>query len=797
MTDSAPDASLTVQFVSIDDLTEDLSEELQVVFSILEAEEIFVLSVIPLCLELTVKSPEMENCSLELKIMIPQGYPAEASLKVRTFIKCKWAITEDTVTIEKILKESILLNEGCPQMYELICAAQSFLDETLVPMKKVRKSKQSYVAATKPICKFFNYSQKNQNVNDLEQKLRAKVEKTITKLQCTSSDAIKHLRGNKWKVPGKNAKAGDSTGYGDSGLSPPPMRGKKSFFDIDDVRIAQPTVETYNCNVCMDKYPVAEGMSLSCGHWACLDCFTGYLESQISSGELAPKCVGCSQTVPETLIVNLVSAKSYGNAKNSLIKNYTNQYKKFKTCPSNGCQTVFYFTGGKDLEAFPFSACENCQTCFCSDCMRPSHWPLKCKDVAATDSMMSSYVSSAELPDTVLLTEESIGRLYRKLTTEFRIAYKKWLNKLFVDLDIGRGNRISDRLNRPQFEQMFISSFYQENENFEWASSLLRSMEPIFWKYSNHIKDFMKYIDELSGIQQELLVPELLVTLRERYGFDQVATDKVLESIQKRRKRDKFHPEQHIVTIESKPCPACGTPWVKNGGCKHMHCRTCGHHFCWDCGQPFTQDTHPSFFECRQAKKVRQKKTAMVLASHEENEFAQLKREEALQRNDGVGLGISFQVLNQCDEMLVKLRNTLNDSKKLSLFSKKSGTATKDIALIISTVRLGYMVLRNGYRRHIFKSSLSRFSETFMTMQELEYVLERFDTFSDEDPTYFPLRNTLKWSTESLLQAIERTMMQYQEHFLQPELPPEQTYVPSRFNADRETFDNDKYGTRV
>jgi len=793
------DSALTIKYVPIDELVPDLSEELQVVFSILEAEEIFVLSVVPLCLELTVKTPEADNCELELKILIPHGYPSEASLKCKCFVKCKWAIYDDTKKIEEILRETISQNEGCPQMYELICSAQAFLEESLAPMKRIRKNTQSYVAAAKPICKFFNYSQKNQDKNDLEQKLRGKVQKTMRKMNIGSSDAIRYLQKNQWKVPGKGKRGGESKESEDKDISPPAMVAKKSYFDVDDVRILRAACESYKCNVCIDEYPIAQGITLSCGHWACLDCFTGYLESQIGSGELAPKCVGCSETVPECLIMNLVSEKAYSNAKNGHIKNYLNQYPKFKGCPSNECQTVFYFSGGKKLEAYPFSACENCQSCFCSECLRPSHWPLKCQDVATSDSVMSQFENLFDIPDAILLTEDSISRLYRKITNEFRSAYKSFLNQLWASYVIPDDyGHLSDVFTRPQFNELFISSFLNDKKHdFAWQSTFLISMEPIFWKYCDFAKNFLKYIDELSGIQQDLLVRELLMTLRERFGFDQVGTDKVIDTIKKRRKRDKFRPEEHIVTIESKPCPHCATPWTKNGGCKHMHCRTCGHHFCWDCGQPYTIDTHPSFWECPMRNKVRQKQTAMVLSNNHDNEF--VEKAEAMQRNDGVGLGISFQVLNACDEMMVKLRSTLNDSRKLSLFSKKAGSdvSTHDIALVVSTVRMGYMILHNGYRRHILKSSLSRFSEVFMTMQDLEAVLERFDTFADDEPTYFPVRNTLKWSMDNLVQAVERTLFQFQEHFCQPELPPEDTYVPSRFNLDRGDFDEEKYGVRV
>eukprot|EP00808_Paulinella_micropora_P022293 g47736.t1 len=36
------------------------------------------------------------------------------------------------------------------------------------------------------------------------------------------------------------------------------------------------------------------------------------------------------------------------------------------------------------------------------------------------------------------------------------------------------------------------------------------------------------------------------------------------------------------LQVPTKPCPRCGTPWWKNGGCDHFTC-SCGHQFCWSC----------------------------------------------------------------------------------------------------------------------------------------------------------------------------------------------------------------------
>lgn len=38
---------------------------------------------------------------------------------------------------------------------------------------------------------------------------------------------------------------------------------------------------------------------------------------------------------------------------------------------------------------------------------------------------------------------------------------------------------------------------------------------------------------------------------------------------------------------DARQCPWCSHMIEKNGGCKHMTCRTCRYQFCWECNQPW------------------------------------------------------------------------------------------------------------------------------------------------------------------------------------------------------------------
>eukprot|EP01080_Neovahlkampfia_damariscottae_P001292 gene1292-11376_t len=41
-----------------------------------------------------------------------------------------------------------------------------------------------------------------------------------------------------------------------------------------------------------------------------------------------------------------------------------------------------------------------------------------------------------------------------------------------------------------------------------------------------------------------------------------------------------------FLSNETRPCPKCRQPIIKNGGCNHMRC-PCGEEFCWSCGQTY------------------------------------------------------------------------------------------------------------------------------------------------------------------------------------------------------------------
>lgn len=45
------------------------------------------------------------------------------------------------------------------------------------------------------------------------------------------------------------------------------------------------------------------------------------------------------------------------------------------------------------------------------------------------------------------------------------------------------------------------------------------------------------------------------------------------------------------VMQNSRPCPKCSVPIVRESGCDHMFCNQCEFHYCWQCGRSHTNES--------------------------------------------------------------------------------------------------------------------------------------------------------------------------------------------------------------
>jgi hypothetical protein len=59
---------------------------------------------------------------------------------------------------------------------------------------------------------------------------------------------------------------------------------------------------------------------------------------------------------------------------------------------------------------------------------------------------------------------------------------------------------------------------------------------------------------------------------------------------------DRANTEYVSRTLRAKPCPKCGIPVSKEGGCNQIKCGSCGTHFCWICSAIVDDGAFPEHF---------------------------------------------------------------------------------------------------------------------------------------------------------------------------------------------------------
>eukprot|EP00823_Brevimastigomonas_motovehiculus_P006365 TRINITY_DN526_c0_g1_i1.p1 TRINITY_DN526_c0_g1~~TRINITY_DN526_c0_g1_i1.p1 ORF type:complete len:597 (-),score=160.21 TRINITY_DN526_c0_g1_i1:166-1956(-) len=139
-----------------------------------------------------------------------------------------------------------------------------------------------------------------------------------------------------------------------------------------------------------DEVTADLGSSLNCGHFFCDGCWTGYLNSQLTSGRscIFATCMGikcllkhnhragctCSELVPESIVRKYVKDSSLlAKYERWLLDSFVEGTKSIKWCPNPQCKrAVEYKSGGsKEIEC-------RCGTHWCFSCTETAHSPCPC-----------------------------------------------------------------------------------------------------------------------------------------------------------------------------------------------------------------------------------------------------------------------------------------------------------------------------------------------------------------------------------------------------------------------------------
>eukprot|EP00808_Paulinella_micropora_P015018 g2278.t1 len=135
----------------------------------------------------------------------------------------------------------------------------------------------------------------------------------------------------------------------------------------------KPTPKTVQClSAYCERVPIAKASALPCGHWFCVDCWTGFLESQIRSGSkcINSTCMGmrCTENHPHKFDPELLK-----KFQSWLLDSFVEGQQHIKWCPNPKCTRAISFPSGgtQDFEC-------KCQHRFCFSCLQEAHSPAPC-----------------------------------------------------------------------------------------------------------------------------------------------------------------------------------------------------------------------------------------------------------------------------------------------------------------------------------------------------------------------------------------------------------------------------------
>jgi ariadne-1 len=147
----------------------------------------------------------------------------------------------------------------------------------------------------------------------------------------------------------------------------------------------------FRCRICCDDVSMSTMFSLGCDHFFCRPCYAEYLKQLISDG---PSCVHavcpehlCKQSVPQSVITQLVSPEVSEKYRIYLTRNFIDKSKKMRWCPNAGCEKVAVGSGITNVlcscgKPFCFKCGEEAHDP-CS-CDQLGHWLLKCSNESET-----------------------------------------------------------------------------------------------------------------------------------------------------------------------------------------------------------------------------------------------------------------------------------------------------------------------------------------------------------------------------------------------------------------------------
>lgn len=163
----------------------------------------------------------------------------------------------------------------------------------------------------------------------------------------------------------------------------------------------RPIIETFSdaaksaCGICHENNLGDMMFAISCGHWFCRSCLTGYISEAINEGPkcLAMRCPGssCDASVGPDMVERLSTKEYKEKFENHLLKSYLISCKEAKWCPAPGCEYAVFSSGGGERNNSSVTC--RCLYRFCWNCSNEAHSPVDC---CIADEWMSETSAQSE-----------------------------------------------------------------------------------------------------------------------------------------------------------------------------------------------------------------------------------------------------------------------------------------------------------------------------------------------------------------------------------------------------------------
>mmetsp|Transcript_8487 Transcript_8487/g.26631 ORF Transcript_8487/g.26631 Transcript_8487/m.26631 type:complete len:526 (+) Transcript_8487:30-1607(+) len=141
--------------------------------------------------------------------------------------------------------------------------------------------------------------------------------------------------------------------------------------------------ETFMCPTCMDDTPKSGGFALSCSHWFCRDCWSGYVQVAATDGkpvtELRCQMNKCFERVRKSDILGFLSSDELKERVEEFwTRSFVEKSKELRWCPAPGCGNAVESANIGDLNV---EVQCTCGFVFCFGCGEPAHRPATCEVV--------------------------------------------------------------------------------------------------------------------------------------------------------------------------------------------------------------------------------------------------------------------------------------------------------------------------------------------------------------------------------------------------------------------------------